>query len=237
MIEFKDVTKRFGDKIAVKDLSFSIHKGEIFTLLGPNGAGKTTTMKLMAGLLIPDNGEIYYYNNGKRREDFKDIIGYIPDEPFLYPELSGREFVYFVGRIYKMKKSEIEERFNELISLFEIGEWIDMPSSSYSHGMKQRVVFVQSLIHNPELLIIDEPHVGLDPKGSKIVNDVMLQRSRNGSTVVLSTHSLHLAEEISDRICLINNGKVLGIFDVKNIKEKGYKNVEELYFRITSEVY
>ncbi len=237
MIEFKNVVKRFGEKIAVNSITFNIRKGEIFTFLGPNGAGKTTTMKLMAGLLIPDSGEIIYNYNLKNKEDFRNILGYIPDEPFIYPELSGREFVYFVGRIYKMEKKEIEKRFQELCSLFEIDEWINMPSSSYSHGMKQRVVFIQALIHNPQVLIIDEPHVGLDPKGSKIVNDIMIEKARNGATIVLSTHSLHLAEELSDRICLINNGKIIGLFDVKNIKDEGYNNVEELYFKITSEAY
>jgi ABC-2 type transport system ATP-binding protein len=234
MIEFRNVSKKFGKKKAVDNISFKIKEGEIFTLLGPNGAGKTTTMKLMAGLLLPDEGEILL--NGRKKE-YKDFLGYIPDEPFIYPELSGREFIYFVARLYKMKKNEIDERFEKLCNRFEVGEWIDMPSSTYSHGMKQRVVFIQSLIHNPRIIIIDEPHVGLDPKGSKIVNELMIECAKNGASVVLSTHSLHLAEELSDRICLINNGKLLGIFDVHKISEEGYKNVEELYFRITSEVF
>jgi len=237
MIKFENVVKRYGKKVALDGVSFEILKGELFTLLGPNGAGKTTTLKLMAGLLKPDGGEIIVdgLRNFEDPETVKSLIGYIPDEPFIYPELSGREFVYFVGGLFDLDRKTLQRRFEELMERFEIGDWVDTPASGYSHGMRQRILFVQALIHEPDILIIDEPMVGLDPKGARIVKEVLREWVERGKTVVMSTHTLSLAEEISDRICLINRGKIAGVVEIERISEKGFSDVEELYFSFTED--
>ena len=237
MIKFENVVKRYGKKIALDGVSFEILPGELFTFLGPNGAGKTTTMKLIAGLLKPGSGDIVIagLKNFEDPERIKSFIGYIPDEPFIYPELSGREFVYFVGGLFGIDRRTLKYRFEELMTRFEIGDWVDTPASGYSHGMRQRILFVQALIHDPDILIIDEPMVGLDPKGAKIVKDVLRDRVASGKTVVMSTHTLSLAEEVADRVCLINGGKIVGIVEVERLSEKGFSDVEELYFSFTEE--
>jgi len=235
MIEFKGVTKKFGQKTAVNKVDFVVNDGELFTILGPNGAGKTTTLKLLTGLLQPDEGKIFIdgKNIGKEPEVFKSIIGYIPDEPFIYPELSGREFVYFVARIYKMDKEEIEHNFEELLKVFNVDEWIDYPSAEYSHGMRQKVIFMQALIHNPKILVIDEPLVGLDPSSARIIKKTLRSFVKTGNIVVMSTHTLSLAEEISDRICLIDEGIIQGVERMQELLREGFKSLEEAYFSFT----
>jgi len=235
MIEFKGVTKKFGQKAAVNKVNFVVNDGELFTILGPNGAGKTTTLKLLTGLLQSDDGEILIDGKfiGKEPEAFKSIIGYIPDEPFIYPELSGREFVYFVARIYKMDRAEIENNFKELLKVFKVEEWIDYPSSEYSHGMRQKVIFMQALIHNPRILVIDEPLVGLDPSSARTIKETLRNFVKRGNIVVMSTHTLSLAEQISDRICLIDEGVVQGVERMQELLREGFRSLEEAYFSFT----
>jgi len=235
MIEFKGVTKKFGQKAAVNKVNFVVNDGELFTILGPNGAGKTTTLKLLTGLLQPDEGEILIDGKfiGKEPEAFKSIIGYIPDEPFIYPELSGREFVYFVARIYKMDRAEIENNFKELLKVFKVEEWIDYPSAEYSHGMRQKVIFMQALIHNPRILVIDEPLVGLDPSSGRTIKETLRNFVKRGNIVVMSTHTLSLAEQISDKICLIDEGIVQGVERMQELLSEGFRSLEEAYFSFT----
>jgi len=240
MIELRNLSKSFGKVRAVNDLTLVIPGGELFTLLGPNGAGKTTTAKMITGLILPTEGEIYINNVDilKEPEKAKSMISYIPDEPFLYPELTGREFIFFVSRLYGLEKKTIEERMEYLFREFRVGEWIDLPSCEYSHGMRQKVIFIQALIHNPDVMIIDEPMVGLDPVSARTVRKILRDRVSNGVSVFMSTHSLSLAEEISDRVGVIDNGNLLKTGKVSELKGsmgKIYSTLEEVYFKLTEE--
>lgn len=239
MIEYSHLTKDFGNTRAVDDLTISIGN-ELFSLLGPNGAGKTTTLKMTVGIMNPTSGSVFI--NGMdvnlHPEGAKSIMSYIPDQPFSYPELTGKEFIYFVGRLFRMEKSEIEKNTEEIIEKLEIGEWIDLPCKEYSHGMLQKVMFTQALIHNPEVIIIDEPMVGLDPRSGKIIKTILREEVGKGKTVLMSTHSLYLAEEVSDRVGIIDKGRLIACDTIGNLREKFKmegKNLEDLYFEITKE--
>lgn len=240
MIEIKNLSKRFGKVKAVNNLNLVINPGELFTFLGPNGAGKTTTVKMVTGLILPTEGEIFIKGIDmlKEPEKAKSVIAYIPDEPFLYPELTGREFIFFVSRLYDMEKKTIEKRLKHLLGEFGIKEWIDFPSSEYSHGMRQKVIFIQALIHNPDVIIIDEPMVGLDPVSARTVKKLLREKVDDGVSVFMSTHSLPLAEEISDRVGVIDNGVLIEtgkVSELKKGKGKNYATLEEVYFKLTEE--
>ncbi len=240
MIELKNLSKNFGEVKAVKNLNLVIPRGELFTFLGPNGAGKTTTVKMITGLILPTEGEIFIkgINLLKEPERAKSIIAYIPDEPFLYPELTGREFIFFVCRLYELDKKTIEKRMEHLFEEFGIEKWIDFPSSEYSHGMRQKVIFIQALIHNPGVIVIDEPMVGLDPVSARTVKKLLRERVESGVSIFMSTHSLSLAEEISDRVGVIDNGVLIETGKVSELKKnmgKDYSTLEEVYFKLTEE--
>lgn len=211
MIELKNVTKKFGDFVAVDNLSVTIKAGEFFGFLGPNGAGKTTTIKMMAGLFTPTSGEIVLngFNIVHQPVEAKRTIAYIPDHPFLYDKLTGREFLYFAGGLYKMDKELLHRRIDELIEQFEIGDWVDKRTEDYSLGMRQRITIAAGLLHNPQAIIIDEPMVGLDPRSAKIVRETLYQQAQKGVSIFMSTHSLPVAEELCDRIGIIKNGRLI----------------------------
>src|SRR3989338_7335227 len=185
MISIKNLTKKFGEKTAVDNLNLEIAKGELFSFLGPNGAGKTTTIKLMTGLLKPTSGEILIggYDIQKDAVNAKRLIGYIPDFPFLYEKLTAREFIEFIGNLYNMDSGDIGKNAEELFEIFEMTSYVDNLIEDYSHGMKQRLVMCASLIHAPELIIVDEPMVGLDPKSSRIVKKILKEKTMSGVTV------------------------------------------------------
>ncbi|MEA1912263.1 MAG: ABC transporter ATP-binding protein [candidate division WOR-3 bacterium] len=237
MIELRNLSKKFGDLQAVRNINLTIPNGELFTLLGPNGAGKTTTLKMTTGLIAPTEGKIII--NGvelnREPEKAKRMISYIPDEPFLYPELTGREFIIFVSRLYEMEKETIMERMEELFREFRIGDWIDLPASEYSHGMRQKVVFIQALIHNPEIIVIDEPMVGLDPVSGRTVKRILRERVTDGTCVFMSTHSLSVAEEISDRVGVIDNGRLIEVGIMEDLKVNPFSTLEDIYFALTEE--
>ncbi len=240
MIELKNLSKSYGKVRAVNDLNLVISPGELFTFLGPNGAGKTTTVKMITGLILPTEGEIFIKGIDllKEPEKAKRVIAYIPDEPFLYPELTGREFIFFVSRLYELEKKTIEKRMERLLKDFGVEKWIDFPSSEYSHGMRQKVIFMQALIHNPDVIVIDEPMVGLDPISARTVKKLLRERVSSGASVFMSTHSLPLAEEISDRVGVIDNGVLIETGKVSELKEsrgKTYTSLEEVYFKLTEE--
>ncbi len=240
MIELKNLSKNFGKTRAVSNLNLVVPPGELFALLGPNGAGKTTTVKMITGLILPAQGEIFIKGIDllKEPEKAKSVIAYIPDEPFLYPELTGREFIFFVSRLYDLEKKTIEDRMGYLFEEFRIDKWIDSPSSEYSHGMRQKVIFIQALIHNPDVIVIDEPMVGLDPVSTRTVKKLLKERVSGGAVVFMSTHSLSLAEEISDRVGIIDNGNLIEIGKVSELKKrkgKTYSTLEEVYFKLTEE--
>lgn len=211
MIRIENVTKKFGSFVAVDDLSVTINGGEFFGFLGPNGAGKTTTIKMIAGLFTPSSGRILIGGHDTVRNPMqaKEALAYIPDQPFLYDKLTGREFLYFVGGLFRMDKRVLADRIAELIDHFEIGEWVDKRTEDYSLGMRQRMTIAAGLIHDPKAIVIDEPMVGLDPRSARIVKDTLKQKSREGRAVFMSTHSLQVAEELCDRIGIIKNGRLI----------------------------
>jgi ABC-2 type transport system ATP-binding protein len=211
MVELKNVTKKFGSFTAVDNLSISIPQGEFFGFLGPNGAGKTTTIKMIVGLFTPTSGDIIVngFNIKSHPIEAKQSIGYVPDIPFLYDKLTGREFLYLVGGLFRITKPVLHDRIIELIDHFEIGSWVDKRTEDYSQGMKQRITIAAALLHHPKTIIIDEPLIGLDPRSAKIVRETLIVQSKNGVSILMSTHSLAFAEELCDRIGIINNGRLV----------------------------
>jgi ABC-2 type transport system ATP-binding protein len=211
MIELSNVTKKFGTFTAVDDLSLTVQPGEFFGFLGPNGAGKTTTIKMITGLFSPTSGTVRVngFDLATHPLQAKKTLAYVPDQPFLYDKLTGREFFYFVGGLYEVDKAILHGRIKELIDHFEIGPWIDRRTEDYSQGMRQRVSIAAALIHRPKALVIDEPMVGLDPRSAKIVRDTLKTVSREGASILMSTHSLPVAEELCDRIGIVNEGKLV----------------------------
>ncbi|MEK6649651.1 MAG: ABC transporter ATP-binding protein [Bacteroidota bacterium] len=211
MIELHNVSKNFGTFTAVDDLSLIIPGGELFGFLGPNGAGKTTTIKMIAGLFAPTKGVIRVNGHDivANPLEAKSTIAYIPDQPFLYDKLTGREFLYFVGGLYSLPKEHLHRRVGEVIEHFEIGQWVDKKAEDYSQGMRQRISIAAGLIHEPRTLIIDEPMIGLDPRSSKIVRETLRQQADRGVSILMSTHSLPTAEELCDRIGIIHRGKLV----------------------------
>ena len=234
----KELRKRFGKAWALKNLNIELDRGEIFVLLGPNGAGKTTTLKLVAGLFHPTHGDIFIKGIDLAKEplEAKRLTGYIPDEPFIYNKLTGREFINFIAGIYKINKDQYESRMNSLLRKLDIGEWIDDFSETYSHGMKQKIIMCQLFLHNPDLILIDEPLVGLDPKSSKSVRETFLQLRTQGKTLFICTHTLSFAKEIASKIGIINKGELKFIGTLSELsKISGKKDIEEIYLKLSQE--
>jgi ABC-2 type transport system ATP-binding protein len=234
MIILENVSKSFNNKWAVKGLTITVEKGEVFGLLGPNAAGKTTTIKMMTGLLRPTDGKIsiHGYDIVKQPLQAKTIFGYVPDKAFLYDKLKGREFLIFVASIHSIEKSVAIRRIDELLERFGIKEIEEELIESYSQGMKQRILFLSALIHNPDVLIIDEPFVGLDPFGIILLKETIQRLSSEGVTVFLATHSLHIAEELCRRIGIISEGSLVCIKKRDEIISEG--GLQKLFLQITS---
>lgn len=211
MIEFRNLVKKFGSFVAVDNLSLTVEPGQFFGFLGPNGAGKTTTIKMLTGLYLPTSGSCLINNIDihKRPVPAKRCFGYVPDQPYLYDKLTGREFLSFVGGLFRIPPEQIAPRIEELKDVFEIGNFIDKRGEEYSQGMRQRIVLSAALLHNPQVLIIDEPIVGLDPRSARLVKDTLKQKTREGLTVFMSTHLLEIVEELCDRIAIIKDGRII----------------------------
>ena len=211
MIQLQSVTKKFGSFVAIDNLSLTVQAGEFFGFLGPNGAGKTTTIKMIAGLFTPTSGRILIngFDSVKNPLEAKQSLAYIPDQPFLYDKLTGREFLYFVGGLFRLSKEFLKEQIEKLIDHFEIGDWVDRRTEDYSQGMRQRITIVAALLHQPKVIVVDEPMVGLDPRSARIVLDTLKKQSREGVAVFMSTHSLPVAEELCDRIGIIKDGSLI----------------------------
>jgi ABC-2 type transport system ATP-binding protein len=240
LIELQGVTKRFGEKVAVDNLTLSVPKGELFAFLGPNGAGKTTTIKMLAGLLKPTAGKIAIAGHNLDGESLaaKKIMSYVPDQPYLYERLSGREFLNLVGDLYGMPREKADEEIARLCQLFEMEEYLDEFAENYSHGMKQRVVLSAALLHQPQVIVIDEPMVGLDPKSARLVKDILKKRVGGGVTVFMSTHTLAVAEELADRIGIINRGRLVALGTLNELKSLGgtqAQALEEVFLTLTEE--
>ncbi len=240
MIELKNLTKKFGSYAAVDNVSLTIPAGEFFGFLGPNGAGKTTTIKMMTGLFTPTSGSIIIngFDIVKNPLEAKSTFGYIPDHPYLYDKLSGREYLYYIGGLFQVGKNEIQENVERVIDLLELASWIDKKTEDYSQGMRQRVTFAAVFVHHPKTIIIDEPMVGLDPRSARIVKDTLKQKSREGVSIFMSTHILEMVEELCDRIGIINKGKMIFLDTKENLfshKSQSNGRLESVFLELIKE--
>ena len=236
-IEIREVTKRYGNFTAVDRLSLEIQPGELFAFLGPNGAGKTTTIKMIAGLLRADSGSVHLCGHpmGRDGRAAKAMLAYVPDEPFLYDKLTGREFLDFVGQMYALRSDVKKQRLNTLIERLEMESFLDKLCEGYSHGMKQRTVLAAALLHDPQVLVIDEPMVGLDPKTVRTVKDLMGEMIRRGGTVFMSTHTLEVAEVLADRMGIIHRGRLVALGTAAELKAGSVhrESLEDIFLGLT----
>jgi len=237
LIETQNLTKRYGEKMAVEEVSLAVEAGEIFGFLGPNGAGKTTTIKMVVGLLQPTSGSVRVagYNVMEQPLQAKAVSGYVPDTPHLYQKLSGRELLTFVGDLYGVKKLQIERRIEELFKLFDLSSASDDTIDSYSHGMRQKAALAAALMHDPKVLVLDEPTVGLDPKSARLIKDILRQMANRGAAVFLSTHILEIAERMCDRIGIINQGRLIAVGTMEELRQmgKGQTSLEDIFLSLT----
>lgn len=233
MICVENLSKQYGSLKAIDSLDLEVRPGEIFGFLGPNGAGKTTTIRVMMGILKPTSGRVTLggYDVELEPEQAKAITGFVPDRPFIYEKLTGSEFLNFVGSLHRVAAERLHRRIIELLEHFELTPWKDELVESYSHGMKQRLVLCSSLVHEPRILVIDEPMVGIDPKGAKMLKDLFLSLAKKGATVFLSTHSISVAEEVCQRVGIIHRGKLIAsgtmadLYRLAKMENVGLENV------------
>jgi ABC-2 type transport system ATP-binding protein len=240
VIEISHLVKDFGRIRAVNDLTLKVSRGEFFGFLGPNGAGKTTTIKMMAGLLRPTAGSIRLSGLSLESDSTaaRRICAYIPDKPFIYEKLTGREFLRFIGNLWGMEPSRIENKIEIVMDMFSMGQWLDDLIEGYSHGMKQKTVMAQALLHDPEIIIVDEPMVGLDPKSIRLVGEIFAELSRKGTTIFMSTHTLSHAEQLCHRIGIINRGVLVAagsIDELMKVAHTANRELEEIFFTLTEE--
>ena len=234
------LTRSFGQRRAVAELDLGIAQGEIFGLLGPNGAGKTTTIRMIAGVLQPSGGRIEIGGDdlASNPVSAKSRIGYIPDRPFLYEKLSGGEFLRFVAGLWGKDEAASEQRVAGLLDLFSLSEWRDELIESYSHGMRQKLLITSALIHQPELIVVDEPMVGLDPRSARILKDLLRAFVEAGGTVFLSSHTLEVVEAVCDRIAIIREGDIIAqgtMDDLRNQVHSGEAHLEEIFLKMTGD--
>jgi ABC-2 type transport system ATP-binding protein len=240
MIEFQNVCRSYGDKLAVDNLNLRVSAGELYALLGHNGAGKTTAIKMLVGLMRPAQGTIHVggYNVVTQTREATALIGYVPDQPYLYDKLSGREILQFVARMYGMSTEQTARAIDREIGRFELGEFVSELTETYSHGMKQRTVFASALLHSPRLLVVDEPMVGLDPHSIRLVKDLLREEVAGGMCVLMSTHTLTAAEEISNRLGIMSHGRLLFDGTVELLRDRfgtDSLSLESMYLALTDE--
>jgi ABC-2 type transport system ATP-binding protein len=230
VIEIHDLVKRYGAFTAVDGVSLEVTPGEIHGFLGPNGAGKTTTLRMIAGLLKPTSGCIRVNGHDLKTEPeaSKASLGFIPDRPFIYEKLTGGEFLRFHGGLYGLEDAGIDERVREMLDLFELGRWEHELVESFSHGMKQRLVMCAAFLHRPRAVVVDEPMVGLDPRGARLIKGVFRKMSERGVAILMSTHTLEVAQEMCDRISIILKGKIIARGTVPEIRAMGDNQGDEL---------
>jgi ABC-2 type transport system ATP-binding protein len=236
MIKLIDLTKNYGKLTAVNRINLDVAQGEIFGFLGPNGAGKTTTIRMMAGLLQPTGGSILLGGYDVQKEPLKAkfITGFIPDRPFLYEKLTATEFMHFVSKLYGMK--DPTRRISELLDLFGLPEWANELIENFSHGMKQRLVMAAALLHEPKVLVVDEPMVGLDPRGARLVKDIFKDLASKGVTVFMSTHTLEIVEQMCTRVAIINKGDIIAegsVEDLGRMASMPESHLEPIFLKLT----
>jgi ABC-2 type transport system ATP-binding protein len=239
LVEFQGVSKNYGPKPAVVGLTFSLFPGEVFAFLGPNGAGKTTTIKMMTGLLKPTAGTIRIDGAASAFDSAaaRRILSYVPDMPHVYEKLSGREFLEFVRELYGLSGPEADADVARLVDTFEMRDFLDDLAETYSHGMRQRLAFAGALLHRPKVLVLDEPMVGLDPKSMRIVKDLLRREAAAGMSVFMSTHTLAIAEELADRVGIIQRGRLIrcGTLDEIRAEFAVGHTLEDFFLQITRE--
>jgi ABC-2 type transport system ATP-binding protein len=239
MIQFEHVSKVYGTKPAVTDLDLSIPAGELFAFLGPNGAGKTTSIKMLCGLLFPTSGRVLIGGHDMQRDGdrARPLLSYVPDQPYLYEKLTGREFLQFIADMYHLPSAYGRHRIAEVIEQFELAPFVDDLTERYSHGMRQRTVFAAALVHEPRVLIVDEPTVGLDPHSVRQLKNLLRKQANQGTTVFLSTHTLDLAQELADRIGIIHHGRLISCGSFEEIRRQAAVdgNLEDVFLTLVNE--
>jgi len=237
MIHLDDVHKSYGTKKAVEGLTLRVEPGELFAFLGPNGAGKTTTIKLLCGLLFPTSGRVLVggYDMRTQGDLARPLISYVPDMPYLYEKLTGREFLHFIAEMYGLPDDQARERIAAVIKAFRLDEFVDDLTERYSHGMRQRTVFASALVHQPKLLIVDEPTVGLDPLSVRQLKDELRRLADSGTTVFLSSHSLDVVEELAGRVAIFHQGKMIGCGTIDALRSEARVDgsLEKLFLALT----
>jgi len=240
VIQIKNLVKKYQSVVAVDDLSLEVPKGQLFGFLGPNGAGKTTTIKLLMGLLKPTSGSISIGGVNIHEDPVraKSMIGYIPDRPYIYEKLTGMEYLEFIADLYSMDKSLARSRAVKFLEFFDLKDFADELIEGYSHGMKQKLIISGALIHTPKVVIVDEPMVGLDPRGARQVKDLFRDLCREGTTIFMSTHSLGIAEAMCHRVGIIQKGKVISIGSVDELRQQAQNDhggLEEIFLKLTGD--
>ncbi|MBN1292126.1 MAG: ABC transporter ATP-binding protein [Candidatus Latescibacteria bacterium] len=238
MVKFEGVSKKYGNQKALSDLSFQVKKGEFFGYLGPNGAGKTTSIKSMIGLIRTDSGSIHVDGIDVANDPIsvRSRIGFVPDSPFVYSKLTAREFLRFVGGLYHMEKKDLEKRIDWLSDIFEMHGWLDRRTEEYSHGMKQKVVMSAAFIHRPELIVVDEPTVGLDPPSARLLKDMLKLIQKNGATIFMSSHDLSVVQELCEHMAIIHKGSIVAEGTLEDLRKKAEMeggNLEDLFLKLT----
>ena len=232
MLRIEHLTKKYGEKKAVDDLSLHIENGEIYGFIGHNGAGKTTTIKSVVGILDFDEGEIFIDGKSVKKDSLecKRVIAYIPDNPDLYEFMSGLQYLNFISDIFGVEEKDRKERIEKYSTAFEIKEDLASPISSYSHGMKQKLAIISALVHDPKLIIMDEPFVGLDPIASHLLKDIMREKCNEGGAIFFSTHVLEVAEKLCDKIAIIKGGKLIKSGTMEEVK--GDSSLESVFLEL-----
>jgi ABC-2 type transport system ATP-binding protein len=239
MIEFVNLVKKFGSLVAVNGVTLTVPRGEFFAMLGPNAAGKTTTLKILAGLIKPTAGStrVCGFDVQEQPLEARRRLAYVPDFPFLYDKLTAWEFFRFTGQLFRLDEARIEANAHALVARFHLEDFAGRPLEGLSHGTRQRVAIVSALLHDPEVFVIDEPMVGLDPQHSRIVKDVLKERSHQGMTVLVSTHQLSVAEEMADRIGIIQSGKLIAVGTRDELRRRSGAAgpLEDVFLKLTAE--
>ena len=240
MIQLHQLTKKYGSFTAVDSLDLHVPAGELFGFLGPNGAGKTTTLRMIAGILRPTVGRILIggIDIVQQPNEAKALLGFIPDRPFIYEKLTGMEFLRFVAGLYGQQGAQVEHRGRELLGLFDLEDWRDELVESYSHGMRQKLIISSAFVHRPAVIVVDEPMVGLDPKAARILKDLFREYTRRGHTIMMSTHTLEVAQAMCDRIAIIRRGRIAAAGTMEELRrhaESGTDGLEDIFLRLTGE--